>query len=62
MSSPNKIVNQSALDDSKNIAVEIPTQMQISDLPQGVIDQSTTLSTTGINLPHNNQYDNSPEI
>jgi hypothetical protein len=60
--SPTKIINQSALDDSKNLAVEVPTQMHISDIPTyGGIDQSTTLSTTGINPVQLANGESSPE-
>ena len=38
--SPTKGINQTSIDDSKNIVIEVPTQLQISDIPMNPIDYS----------------------
>ena len=36
--SPTKGINQTSFDESKNIVNEVPTQLQISDIPMNQID------------------------
>jgi hypothetical protein len=60
--SPTKGINQTSIDDSKNIVIEVPTQLQISDIPINPIDQSSNLSTTGVNIAQTAQGgESSPE-
>jgi hypothetical protein len=61
--SPTKGTYQASIDESKNTVIEVPTQLQISDLPMNPIDQSSNLSNnTGVNIPQTAQGgESSPE-
>jgi hypothetical protein len=61
--SPTKGIYQASIDESKNTVIEVPTQLQISDIPMNPIDQSSNLSNnTGVNIVQTAQgVDSSPE-
>lgn len=61
--SPTKGIYQASIDESKNTVIEVPTQLQISDIPMNPIDQSSNLSNnTGVNIVQTAQgVESSPE-